>query len=518
MNLESCIESLDSISPAELVSLWEKTGPELERRSTAERSLRQFTKQAWHVVEPKDTLQWGWHIDAICEHLTAVSLSQIRKLIINIPPGHTKSLTVAVFWPAWEWINSPHVRWLFSSYAEKLSKRDSARCRRLIKSPWYQKRWGDRYYIVPDQDEKLRFENNQSGYRIATSTGGVGTGERANRVIADDPNNVRDAESDVKRGETNYWWDEEMSSRLNDRKRDARVIIQQRTHENDLSGHCLARDLGWEHLCLPARYEGEDRVMTSLPPSRAFKARYGTVKWEIREEEDEPLHPERFDDEALTEMEDEMGPYAAAGQLQQRPAPRGGGMFKVEKFAIVPALPPAHFVEASIRYWDKAGTEGGGKRTAGVKMLQMKEDYPGPGFVIPCVIAGQWGSGRREQTIKMTAELDGVETVVWVEQEPGSGGKESAENTIKNLAGFVCKADKVTGSKEVRAEPYAAQLDIGNVGIVKAEWNRMFLDEHEPFPMGKFSDQVDGASGAFNKLNEVKPKKKRGGVWGKEYR
>jgi predicted phage terminase large subunit-like protein len=256
--------------------------------------------------------------------------------------------------------------------------------------------------------------------------------------------------------------------------------------------------------------------MTGIIPSDAYKVRYKTIDWDIRTTIDEPLHPERFDDADLEEMEKELGTYAAAGQLQQRPAPRGGGMFKVEKFNVIPEPPPVRFVDSYVRYWDKAGTEGGGKRTAGVLMAKMKPDYPGTGFVILDCRSGQWATGRREQTIRQTAELDGKTIDVWVEQEGGSGGKESAESTVANLAGFVCKADKVTGSKEVRAEPYAAQVEIGNVSLVQGDWVRDFIDEHEPFPMGKFSDRVDGASGAFNKLNEPK-KKKRGGVWGSEY-
>ena len=149
----------------------------------AEKALPHFMQQAWKIVEPETNLIWGWHLDAICDHLMAVFNGDIRKLIINIPPRHTKSITVAVMWPAWSWIKNPGTKWLFSSYAKDLSLRDSVKCRRLIQSPWYQDNWGDKCHIVEDQNQKVRFENNYGGYRLATSVDGQNTGEGGDFVI-----------------------------------------------------------------------------------------------------------------------------------------------------------------------------------------------------------------------------------------------------------------------------------------------------------------------------------------------
>src|SRR6516164_8328554 len=146
-------------------------------RELASRGLREFVRQAWPVVEPSTPFVPGWHIDAIIEHLEAVSRGQIRNLLINVPPRHMKSLLVSVFWPAWEWIRHPERRWLFSSYGAQLSIRDSVKCRRLIESPWYQRFWGNRFRLTTDQNTKTRFDNDRSGYRIATSVGGAATGE-----------------------------------------------------------------------------------------------------------------------------------------------------------------------------------------------------------------------------------------------------------------------------------------------------------------------------------------------------
>lgn len=149
----------------------------------AELKLSEFIQQAWKVVEPKTIFTDGWHLHAICDHLEAVSKHQIKKLIINIPPRHMKSLAVSVFWPCWEWITDPCIRWVFASYAQSLSVRDSLKCRRLILSKWYQERWADRYKITGDQNEKMRFENDRTGYRISTSVDGVGTGEGGDRIV-----------------------------------------------------------------------------------------------------------------------------------------------------------------------------------------------------------------------------------------------------------------------------------------------------------------------------------------------
>jgi len=187
-------------------SCWE--GPKLTlwqlQAEKASRNLYEFVRQAWHVLEPNTAFVDGMHMRAICEHLQAVTAGRIRDLIINVPPGHAKSLLTSVFWPAWVWTRHPETRWLFASYAASLSVRDSLRCRRLIESEWYQRRWGNRFQLCGDQNQKHRFENDRTGYRLATSVGGAATGERADIVVVDDPHSVDQAESHaIKR--FHYW-------------------------------------------------------------------------------------------------------------------------------------------------------------------------------------------------------------------------------------------------------------------------------------------------------------------------
>jgi predicted phage terminase large subunit-like protein len=463
-----------------------------------EQYLDSFIKSAWPVIEPKTPLIWGWHLDAICEHLQAVTDGHIKQLLINIPPRHMKSLAVSVFWPMWTWIRTPEFRWLYSSYSQELSTRDNLKCRRLIQSQWFRNRWSDRFFLTGDQNQKTRFENNETGYRIATSVAGMVTGEGGDGVVVDDPHNVKETESQAKRETCLMWWDESMSTRLNDPNTGFKVIIMQRVHEDDLSGHVLEQG-GYEHLCLPARYEGSNRCKTSIPLGNPFK--------DPRKEDGEPLWPELYHDEVLARLESTMTEYAVAGQLQQRPAPRGGGMFKVVDFKIIKEKPQPNKILRSVRYWDKAGTDDGGMYTCGVLMHKLKSGR----FVIADLIRGQWSAGKRESIIRNTTIQDGPNVTVYVEQEPGSGGKESAENTISNNAGYNIYADRVTGDKVTRAEPYGAQVEGHNVDIVQADWVKGFKRRHAVFPMGKYADDVDASSGAFNKLNTPH---KRAGVWG----
>jgi len=296
--------------------------PTLLKAEKARRSLSEYIRQAWHVVEPLAQYTHGWHIDAIAEHLEAVTAFEIRNLIINVPPRHMKSLSVAVFWPTWVWATKPGVQWLFASYGEHLATRDSLKCRRLIRSPWYQERWGDVYSLRGDQNRKTKYENDKGGHRIAVGVGGPATGEGGDIIAVDDPHKLQDANSEANLETACTWWDETMSTRSNNPKTVCKVIVMQRLHERDLTGHQLAKMLTsgehYEHLCLPAEYE--KRVYIS------------PLGWEDpRKEPGQLLWAERFGPEELKATKAGLGSERAiAGQLQQRPAPAGGTVYKKE--------------------------------------------------------------------------------------------------------------------------------------------------------------------------------------------
>lgn len=464
--------------------------PSLEAVQTAlaERSLADFTRLGWPNIDPADYIT-NWHIDAIAEHLEAVTRGQIRRLIINIPPRHMKSLMVSVAWPAWTWAQEragplcgPQVRFLSTSYAQTLSVRDNVKSRRLIESPWFQRRWGHRFKLTSDQNTKIRFDNNQGGYRLASSVDGGTTGDGGDIVTIDDPISAGDALSPKIRTSVNEWFDNTMSTRLNDPKTGAYVAIMQRLHEGDLVGHLLKRGDEWVHLCLPARYEHDHPFVWARDP---------------RKEDGELLWPERMGETEVKSLEVALGSYGAAGQLQQRPAPREGGMFKRAWFEVVDAA-PANLVY--VRDWDLAGTvEEPGKEpdyTAGCKIGRCPQ-----GFHYIVDMRHMRGSPLEvEQTILQTAKTDGSNCTISLKQDPGQAGKAQVQALTRMLAGYPVTSATESGSKETRAAPFAAQCEAGNVKLVNGPWVEAFLSEVEVFPFGKHDDQVDAAASGFNVL------------------
>ena len=462
------------------------------------KNMEEYVAHTWKVLEPGVEYKSNWHIGAICEHLEAVLNNEIRHLLINMPPRHMKSLGVSVFLPSYAWLNNPYLQFLYSSYSQGLSVRDSVKTRRLIDSAVYQKLLLEAqsdvlkyehgpFKLAYDQNAKTKFENNYSGHRIATSVGGTVTGDGGDIVVVDDAHNIKEAESAQVRKGVLSWWKESMQSRLNDPKKGHFIACMQRAHEEDLSGYIIEQDEvdgEWTKLILPARFENAHRSKLTV---NGFK--------DPRTEIDEPLWKDHYGDKELKKLERALGTYAAAGQLQQRPAPRSGGMFDKANWVIVEAINRQHIVE-STRYWDKAGTDAAGCYTAGLLMHRMVDDS----YLIEDVERGQWSYGKREQQIKNTAIKDSPAINIWIEQEGGSGGKESADLTIKNLSGFNCQKENSTGDKVTRANPLSAQVEISNVKLLKGAWNKDFIDEAAMFPNGKYKDQIDAGSGAFNKL------------------
>ena len=315
-----------SIPMGKLTRQQEALLKELEDRENAEKSFHQFVRQSWHTYEGDTPFVNGWHIGAVAEHMEAVALGQIRNLIINVPPRSSKSSIVAVAFPAWVWIHKPSKQFLYSSYSANISIRDSVKCRRLIESPWFQARWGKVFKLVGDQNTKSRFINNKSGYRIATSTGGTVLGDGANFLICDDPNGALETNSDTKRESTNNWFDQGWSTRLNDSKVDCKIVVQQRLHEGDISGHIMKNDdsNSWTKLILPMEYESSRKCRTIILPSTNGKV------WEDpRDVDGELLCPERTGEEELKKLKQDLGSqYTISGQLQQRPSPEEGGIIK----------------------------------------------------------------------------------------------------------------------------------------------------------------------------------------------
>jgi predicted phage terminase large subunit-like protein len=326
----------------------------------------------------------------------------------------------------------------------------------------------------------MRFDNNRAGFRMASSCGGVGTGEGGDFIVADDPHNVVEAESDAERAKVIHWWGQSMSTRGNDPRTVRHVVVMQRLHETDLTGHLLEQG-GYEHLCLPMEFEPDRRCVTSLGCK------------DPRRREGELLCPARFPRPAVEELTRRLGFYGAAGQLQQRPAPQGGGLFKRDWFQVVP-LPSTGWAQR-VRYWDLASALEG-DFTVGVLMSRDEEGK----FYVEDVRRGQWDPSRRDEIILRTAKDDGHAVQVILEQEPGSAGVSVTTYLARKLAGFSVSKDRPTGDKVVRAQPLASQCGVFNVALVSGGWNEAFIDELSVFPNGRYDDQVDAASGALSWL------------------
>lgn len=448
-------------------------------REIAKESFAEYVKMAWPVLEPTSELKWGWSLDAICEHLEAVTRGEILRLLMNVPPGCMKSLLTGVLWPSWEWgpKGLPGMRYLGTAHKQDLAVRDNLKARRLIQSAWYQERWPIK--LTGDQNAKTKFENDSTGFREAMAFGSM-TGSRGDRVLLDDPLSVDHANSDADLKSAEITFTEALPTRVNNDE-SAIVVIMQRLNEKDTSGIIIKRELGYTHLCLPMRFEAERRCVTSI----GFR--------DPRTVDGELLFPERFPEATVKSLEKTMGSYAAAGQLQQRPAPRDGGMFKRAWFPIVRAVPAG---TKFVRGWDLAATEGAGDWTAGVKIGRQKNGR----FIIANVVRDQKSAAGVERLLTNTASQDGYQCEQSLPQDPGQAGKQQASYYIGKLAGYTAHATTESGDKETRANPLSAQAEAGNVDILEGDWNDTFLDELCVFPNGEHDDQVDGASRAFNTL------------------
>jgi predicted phage terminase large subunit-like protein len=449
----------------------------------------EFTKASWSSIEPGVEFQNNWHIDAISEHLQAVVEGNIKRLIINVPPRHMKSISVAVCLPAWTWTRQPDKKFLYASYASSLSIRDSVKCRRLLDSRWYKAHFEDTFKLTSDQNQKQRFENDKTGARIATSVDGALTGEGGDIIVIDDPHNVRESESSAVREGVLEWWDQAMQTRLNDPKTGAFIIIMQRVNTHDLTGHVLANELGneWNHLCLPAKYE-----IGHPTPTRSF---LGFT--DPRTKEGELLWPERIDEKTLTSLEKSLGSYAAAGQLQQRPMPKGGGILRAEWWVPWdnPDLPDIEYV---LQSWDtafstKEKTSYSARTTWGV--------FKHKGMTC-AIVLDMWYdrvSYPELRKIAQEAYYDYEPDAVLIEK------KASGQSLLQDLriAGIPVIEYMPDRDKEARAHASSALLEDGRIYYPSTKkWCKDLIDICASFPATDNDDIVDTCTQAWLRLRK----------------
>jgi predicted phage terminase large subunit-like protein len=442
------------------------------------RNFKDYVKAAWPVLEPATPFVPGYHIDAVCDHLEAVTKGQIRNLIINMPPRHMKSSLVSVLWPTWVWTTKPHLRWLYASYALQLSIRDSLYCRRIIESPWYQARWGHVYRLASDQSVKSRFDNTEKGYRIATSVGGSATGEGGDVLVCDDAHNVSEAESDVIREGVIDWYGGTMSTRLNDPKRGARVIVMQRVHQRDLAGYLLEQG-GWELLCLPAEYEG-NRSRTSL-------------NWtDPRTEPGELLWPERFGPREIASLKQSLGTYKAAGQLQQRPTPAEGGLIKRDWWKWYDEAPKAF--DQIVCSWDLAMKNvENADFTAGLVIGRK-----GSMFYVLDHVKARMDAPEQLRAIKALGAKWPTAVAKLIEDK-ANGPAVIALLRMEVPGVIAIKADASTGGKQARTMAVSPLIEAGQVLLPRGRgWADDLVEEAGSFPLGAHDDVLDALTQALS--------------------
>lgn len=475
----------------------------------SEERLRDYVALCWHVLEPGRTFVPGWHIDAICDHLEAVTAGHITRLSINVPPGCMKSLLVDAIWPSWEWgpKNMPSTRYVSASYSQDLTIRNNRRARAIMMSPWYQTLWGDRFRMASDQAAKTRFDNDKTGFKIATSVGGLGVGERGDRFIIDDGNNIKDVESPATRGATNLWFLEIVPTRVNDPLRSAFVNIQQRTHEEDISGMIRSRELGYVELILPMEFEPDRKCFVEV-----------TGFSDPRTEEGELLWPDRMTRLVVERDKKTLGEYAVAGQFQQRPSPRGGGMFKRKWWRFYTTghtgRPMECNEEPSVALptsfdWTVISVDAAFKKTEnGSRVSILVIGGKGPyRYILDNVttpmtfketvealaLLEDVGKGRKKIIGGLLAKYPRCNRVL---VEDKANGPAIVDTLREIISGIIPVTPE--GGKESRASAIQPAIQSGHVLLPEgAPWLVDFIDEFAAFPAGAKDDQVDSLSQAL---------------------
>lgn len=465
------------------------------KRTLCKKSFFHFVKTFWDTII-KEPPVWNWHIPFLCGEIETLAEYVIKRkpkpydLVVNISPGTTKSTLFSVMLPAWIWTRDASIRTICGSYSYPLGLDLSLRTRDIILSARYQKLF-PQINLRYDMATKIHFTNTVGGSRYTTSTGGSVTGMHGHLIIVDDPIDPLGAARLTEINTVNDWYDGTLSTRKINKANTPTILVMQRLGQEDLTGHFLKNARNIRHLRLPATSD----YPISPPSLKKYYDMHGGL-----------LDKQRLSKSVLEESRLVLGMSKYASQYGQEPLTGENAEFDCSQLQYKDRPPLDTEVVKTVRYWDKAGTaEGHGARTAGVKIaVTSKEEY----YVLD-VVVGRWIASDREATIKKTAQRDGYNVIVMVEQEPGSSGKESAMGTIKRLAGYVVKADRPTGDKVTRAQPWASQVNSGNVFLLRGAWNDDFVSEHTYFPNANVKDIVDACSGAFAELAGLNKKRKQ---------
>ena len=413
----------------------------------------------------------NWHHEAICRALERVFRGECKRLIINIPPRYSKTEIAVVSFIAWALGHYPDAEFIHTSYSNTLAVTNAFMAKLMVESDEYRDIFPG-VVIRHDSKSKGDWRTTSGGVVYATGAGGTITGFGAGKmrpgfggaIIIDDPHKADEARSDAMRQNVIEWFGNTLESRKNSPETPI-ILIMQRLHESDLAGFLLAGGNGeqWEHLCIPAIGDN------------------GVALW-----------PAKHSIEQLRTME-RANPYVFAGQYMQRPAPLAGGEFKPDRIEFVDAMPAGTRL---VRAWDLAGTKGGGDWTAG-GLLGVAPDGR---YVVADMVRVQESPEGVEATMRATATKDGKHVTIAIPQDPGQAGKAQVRALTRLLSPHYVSSKPVSGDKVQRARPFAAQVNVGNVMMVRAPWNDALINEMRNFPNGANDDQIDALSLAFDEL------------------
>jgi predicted phage terminase large subunit-like protein len=474
-----------------------------EEAAELERSLSKYTRQAWPIIDPADYLH-NWHIDCISEYLEAVTAGQIKRLLVNLPPRYMKSVLGSVSWPTWVWTKKPETKWLFTSYAQSLSTKLSVDRRLILQSDWYRRNWGEKFFLLGDQNVKTEYQNNKNGVMVATSIGGTITGKGGDVIVVDDPHNPEEIDSDTIRSGVIEYFRRTLPSRLNNKKTGAIVVIMQRLHENDLSGHIIEAG-GYEHLNLPA--ESQKRTIIHFPISGRDKIREaGDLLWPEREGRDE-----------IEAMKRALGSYNYEAQYGQNPSAAEGGMFKrwwwrywhypdkplppVEVrqadgtiLKIHPEPLPVKFDE-ELQSWDCTFKDSDGSDfVCGQAWARQQADK----FLLDQVKERMDIIRTMEEIVKMTARHPKAMLKLI---EDKANGPAVIQMLRRKVGGLVPVQPE--GGKVSRAAAVAPEVESGNVYLphpMIAPWVDSFINTFAGFPKVANDDEVDAMSQAVKRM------------------
>jgi predicted phage terminase large subunit-like protein len=437
-------------------------------------SLHFFTRR---MFKARKGFRWvnNWHHEAICRALVRVFKGECTRLIINVPPRYSKTEYLVNFMP-WALGHWPDSEFIYTSYSATLAENNTAAAKGIVQSVEYQRIFPG-VQLRADAQSKGDWRTTAGGIVYAAGSGGTITGFGAGKmrpgfggaILIDDPHKADEATSDVMRKNVIDWFQNTVESRKNDPERTPIILIMQRLHEADLAGFLLGGGNGetWEHLCLDA-IQGE------------------------RTDNEAALWPAKHSLATLRQME-RSSPYVFAGQYRQRPAPLAGGEFKPDAIGVIEALPAG---TRFVRAWDLAGTESDGDWTAGGKLGEM----PDGRYVIADLVHLRESPEQVEASVKATATRDGTGVPVSIPQDPGQAGKAQVRQFTRLLSGFTVKSKPVSGDKVTRARPFAAQVNVGNVVMLRGPWNDAVINEMRSFPNAKHDDTIDALALAFDEL------------------